>query len=79
MYGFACAKSGCSGVGGVAKWRKYATQIFVMELHRRGSKRYITPTSRRSDASYLKNSSTIATVAFLRHFHSLIDFLEICY
>ena len=36
--GFAYAKSGCSGVGGVAEWRKYAMQIFEMELHHRGSK-----------------------------------------
>lgn len=44
MCGFAYAKSDCSGVGGVAEWRKYAMQIFVMELHHRGSKMvYHTP------------------------------------
>ena len=43
MCGFAYAKSGYSGVGGAAKWREFAKQIFETELHHRGSKRYITP------------------------------------
>ena len=51
MCGFADAKSGCSGVGGAVKCRKSVKQIFAMQLHHRGSKRYITPSSRRSDAS----------------------------
>lgn len=33
------------------KWKEFAKQIFEMELHRRGSKRYIILPSRRSDAS----------------------------
>ena len=47
--GFAYAKSGCSGVGGVAECRKSVKQIFEIEQHHRGSKRYITLPSRRSD------------------------------
>ena len=58
--GFAYAKSGCSGVGGVAKWRKSVGQIFGIELHHRGSKRYITLPSRRSDAFY----SLVKTILF---------------
>ena len=51
LCGFAYAKSGCPGVGGAVKWREFAKQIFEMELHHRGSKRYITPPSRRSDTN----------------------------
>ena len=42
------------------EWRKSVKQIFEMELHHRGSKRYITPPSRRIDASY----SLVKTILF---------------
>lgn len=34
-------------------------QIFEMELHHRGSKRYITLLSRRSDASYSRSKTIL--------------------
>lgn len=41
--GFAYAKSGCSGVGGEAEWRKSVKQIFEMELRHGGSKMVYHP------------------------------------
>ena len=40
---FAPAESACSGVGGAAKWKGRAQRSLGMELHHRGSQRYIKP------------------------------------